>query len=480
MSFRLIMALAVALTSLVLGAGTAGATVNVRLANIDSPTTAPYDLDQTSTNCTYATAARDTTRSYTGAASLKVHIAQATGCGAGAAYARGIFNANGSNNFASGDDFWVGAAIYLPSGFWAGHDDYNDFIRLDNFVNDAGTVSTPSADRQQITFAAFGNDNLYMRALPDGGPANDIGPIAPSNLPEGQWNWVEMHIVLNATSGSAVNELKINGVSMGSNTLPNLFGSRPAYNRVRYGLVSTDDNTDPGESLDMWVDRATVQTTQQGPIAAYSGSVLGTSGIVSYWRLGESSGTSAADSQGSNTGTYTNSPTLGATGLIARDGNTAVNLDGTNDHVVVPQSASLNPTSAVSIEAWAKADALQGTVLRRSNSYELRMESDGSVLFRVWVAGNVQSLSASAASVTTGTTYHLVGTYDGANLRIYRNGTQIASRAQTGAMTHSTNTLYVGYNDFSSTYFDGTIDDVAIYNTALSSGTVAAHYTAGS
>jgi len=46
-------------------------------------------------------------------------------------------------------------------------------------------------------------------------------------------------------------------------------------------------------------------------------------------------------------------------------------------------------------------------------------------------------------------------------------------------MTHNSNTLYIARNDFSNTYFDGIVDDVAIYNKALSEATLSQHYQSG-
>ena len=57
---------------------------------------------------------------------------------------------------------------------------------------------------------------------------------------------------------------------------------------------------------------------------------------------------------------------------------------------ITPVSA-LNMTSEVTLEAWIKADALQGSIVRRNNSYELRAQSDGSLPFRVWVGEAVQT-----------------------------------------------------------------------------------------
>ena len=62
---------------------------------------------------------------------------------------------------------------------------------------------------------------------------------------------------------------------------------------------------------------------------------------------------------------------------------------------------------------------------------------------------------------------YLAATYDGATLRLYVNGTFAASQAKTGAITSSTNALTIGSDPFYGQYFSGLIDNVRIYNSAL-------------
>ncbi len=447
---------------------TASASVVSHLAGLENPTSSPYDLDQVGANCSGSLAARDTTKAYAGGASLRVDI-DTTSC---SPYARGIFNSNSPNHLVSSDDFWFGAAIYLPTGFYSAHTNYTDLLRVDSYVEDNGT-SNPEGERQSINFASFGNDDLYVQAEAPGGSTNTlVGPLAPSVLPEGQWSWVEIHADLSTTSGVAFTELKIDGVSRGSSTKANVFSGRDDFNRFRYGLVSAGSNG--SGDLTMYIDRASVHTSERGPLTATTPS------LVSFWRLNETSGTTADDANDVADGAYVNGPTLNVAGIQTSDSDSAASFDGTNDHVSVTPVSALNMTGGVTLEAWIKPDALQGSMIRRNNSYELRTNSDGSVLFRVWIAKSVQSLSSSTGQVSTAKAQHVVGTYDGATMRIYVNGNQIASRAQSGSMTHDSNTLYFGFNDFSSTYFDGVLDDIAIYDTALDASTVAQHYNSGS
>lgn len=439
-----------------------------RLAGVESPTSSPYDFDQvkTDTECEGSTAARDTSQAYAGAASLKVHI-EATKC---SPFARGIFNSNSPNHIVEGDDVWFGTAIFLPSGFYSAHSDYTDLIRMDSYVNDGGELNEP-AKQQSVNLAIFSNDDVYVRAESNEKANTLVGPLSPSVLSEGSWHWVEVHAVLDKDSGEAFTELKIDGESQGSSTAANFFAGRADFNRVRYGLVSAGSSG--SGNLTMYVDRASVSKSERGPLAST------TPDLVSYWRLGEPSGTTAADAQGVASGTYANSPELGVASLLKGETDTAVNFDGKDDHVSITPVGALSMTSEVTLEAWIKADALQGTIARRNNSYELRAQSDGSVLFRVWVGKEVRSLTSAEGKLKTGTTYHVAGTYDGSTMRIFANGQEIASKAQEGSMTHDSNTLYIGRNDFSNTYFDGVIDDVAIYDQALSEAALDQHYESG-
>jgi hypothetical protein len=80
---------------------------------------------------------------------------------------------------------------------------------------------------------------------------------------------------------------------------------------------------------------------------------------------------------------------------------------------------------------------------------------------------------ALAAGVWT----HLAVTYDGAALRVFRNGAQAASTARTGTIQTSTGALRIGGNLIWGEYLDGRIDEVRVYNRALSAGEITADMT---
>jgi hypothetical protein len=77
---------------------------------------------------------------------------------------------------------------------------------------------------------------------------------------------------------------------------------------------------------------------------------------------------------------------------------------------------------------------------------------------------NIMSPSALAAN----TWAHLAATYDGSTLRLFVNGVQVASKAQTGNLAASSNPLQIGGDSIYGQYFAGRIDEVRVYRTALS------------
>jgi hypothetical protein len=88
-----------------------------------------------------------------------------------------------------------------------------------------------------------------------------------------------------------------------------------------------------------------------------------------------------------------------------------------------------------------------------------------------------------SAAITLNTWTHVAATYDGSTIRLYLNGTQAASRSYSTAITHSTVTWRVGsgLNSISNTgyYWTGAIDDVAIYNKALTATQIQLHHDSG-
>ena len=193
-------------------------------------------------------------------------------------------------------------------------------------------------------------------------------------------------------------------------------------------------------------------------------------GLVAGYGFNEGTGTTVTDSSGSsNTGTIQGGTTWSAAGRFGG----ALTFNGSSGRVSVPDTASLDLTSAVTLEAWVNPAANQTNwrtvVQKQVDSYLLHASNSSGALrpaAGVMVGTAVPTVVASSA-IPVNTWSHLAMTYDGAQLRLYVNGALISSRDQTGPIATSTSPLWIGGNSPYGEYFNGRIDEVRVYNRAL-------------
>ncbi|MHC4867936.1 MAG: LamG domain-containing protein, partial [Planctomycetota bacterium] len=199
--------------------------------------------------------------------------------------------------------------------------------------------------------------------------------------------------------------------------------------------------------------------------------------LVGWWKFDEGAGGTANDSAGSNHGTIYGEPNWTA-GQI----NGALGFDGSDDYVNVPDAPSLrfSQNDSFSVSFWANPVST-GYVLSKMRASNC---SSGIFGYQVnWAPSKFQlvidkSCTASTAlgtpdgSAASGSWYHVTCVYDNKNMEIYLNGQFQDSRTfdlSTGSTTPDKN-LAIGARSYDSTitaYFGGKIDDVRIYNRAL-------------
>ncbi|HVQ58803.1 MAG TPA: LamG-like jellyroll fold domain-containing protein [Solirubrobacterales bacterium] len=191
-------------------------------------------------------------------------------------------------------------------------------------------------------------------------------------------------------------------------------------------------------------------------------------GLVLGYGFEETSGTTATD-----TSTAKNNGTLnGATGTPSGKFGRALSFDGTNDRVDVPDANSLDLTNGMTLEAWVKPTTNGGyrTALMKERGadlvYSLYASNGATPKFESFTTGENAATSPNGLSLTSWT--HLTATYDGTTMRLYENGTQVATKATTGSMPNTTGALRIGGNAPWGEYFSGLIDEVRVYNRALS------------
>ncbi len=192
------------------------------------------------------------------------------------------------------------------------------------------------------------------------------------------------------------------------------------------------------------------------------------SGLVAAFGFDEGSGSSVADASGNgNTGTVS-----GATWVTSGKFGGALQFNGSSARVNVPNAASLQLTTGMTLEAWVDPSTVQqlwrDVIYKGNDNYYLEATSsnaskpDGGL-----IAGGTYGDAYGTAALPANTWSYLAETYDGSNLRLYVNGSLVATTAHTGSITTSTNQLQIGGDSIYGQYFAGMIDEVRIYNTAL-------------
>jgi hypothetical protein len=131
----------------------------------------------------------------------------------------------------------------------------------------------------------------------------------------------------------------------------------------------------------------------------------------------------------------------------------------------------------MTLEAWVKPATIDSEwrdiIYKGEDIYylECTTSSDGAP----GVGGTFAATSLYGTDLLSeGAWAHLAATYDGADLRLYVDGTQVASQTQTGLIESSTNPLHLGGDEFFGQFFDGVMDEVRIYNRALSASEIQA------
>jgi hypothetical protein len=204
-----------------------------------------------------------------------------------------------------------------------------------------------------------------------------------------------------------------------------------------------------------------------------------TAGLVAYWPLDVIEGTSTLttpDVVGGFDGEVRGTATM-VPGNI--DG--ALFLDGSSGFVRIANVPELDFTGIITLAAWCRPRAIDGfrMIVAHGTSFSpngevyLRLESDdyqaGS-----WTGGDHRAVSPVPAT-DVDTWVHIAGVYDGATWRLYRNGVEVGTGGDTGAVT--VNEVWaLGARSRSSVdrYFHGEIDDVRIYKRALSAAEILA------
>ncbi len=207
--------------------------------------------------------------------------------------------------------------------------------------------------------------------------------------------------------------------------------------------------------------RQVVVTLTINPVGAAAG-------LVGAWNFDETSGDSVLDASGKkHTGTLQGATRT--TGIYGR----GLQFDGVDDWVTIADSASLDLTTGMTLEAWVKPEELGTTwrtILVKEQSDQLAY-----ALYANTEAGKPSGHVFTSAdngvtgpdSLPAGAWSHVATTWDGTTSRLFVNGEEVASRPLSGTAVVSGGALRIGGNAIWAEWFKGSIDEVRVYNRAL-------------
>ena len=197
------------------------------------------------------------------------------------------------------------------------------------------------------------------------------------------------------------------------------------------------------------------------------------------------------DRVGSNHGTLTNMDA--ASDWVPSGGKLALDFDKSNDRVVVDNSRLLNPSLGISLTAWflvtSTSAGVQQAIMRKgwitgtNLQYSMRVLGDKLSGFVVNTSGTL-AVATGATSLSTNRWYFGTVTYDRINVKTYLNGALDATTALSGSIASFSESLQIGAgldstSNTPSIFFGGQLDDLIIYNAALTENEVREVYRLG-
>jgi hypothetical protein len=284
----------------------------------------------------------------------------------------------------------------------------------------------------------------------------------PASLSLNSW----VHVAVTYDAATTTMRLYRNGVLISTNTSVPAYTNENEFIGSHAGTASYIQGM--ADEVRIW---NTALTAAQLKKNMYKGPANNESGLVAYYKCNDGSGSLLTNATGGSNGTLENSPTWVASPV--QFSANALQFDGVNDVVTIPDNNSLDITSAITLEAWVyatKNSGVQNVISKSSNAvnngYIFPRTDNGwtNAVFYLHVSGGWRTLSAPYPSLNAW--HHLAATYDGVTMRLYIDGVQAATKAQTGTITINGNALALGNQIGFTEYFGGTADEFRIWNVA--------------
>ncbi|MFA7171214.1 MAG: DUF2341 domain-containing protein [Candidatus Paceibacterota bacterium] len=260
-----------------------------------------------------------------------------------------------------------------------------------------------------------------------------------------------------------------------------------ASGKTETGTATWWDDTETGW-LEGWKERRKLTLTEtsgatltdyQVPVDLTGG--VSRDGLVGQWKFSEGTGTTAYDTSGEgNDGTIS-----GADYTADKEGNAnaALSFDGVDDYVDCGNDESLNITDEITISTWVKTS-------QSKNYQRISDKLDVWQFYTYTTTGNLGSALYTSSGnygdkdsgkfIADGIWHNVILVYNGSYIRFYVDGIKTPNEfSQTGTLNINTNDVYIGNRGTLDRGFQGSIDDVRIYNRALSEDEIEQLYLEG-
>ncbi|MEY2848657.1 MAG: hypothetical protein RI885_1322 [Actinomycetota bacterium] len=376
----------------------------------------------------------------------------------------------------------------------------------DTFAVEAWFKTTSTSGGKIVGFGnrSSGNSSSYDRHvfMDDAGRVifgvypNEIRTVqSATGYNDGQWHQVVANL------GPSGMQLFIDGARVAQRTDTTAGQAYDGYWRIGgdsswaandYFSGSIDDVAVYGAPLSsQTVDDHLVASGRQSvlpvsPSDAYGAAVFSAAPDI-YWRLGESTGTVAADATLGDSGIYFGGVTKPVAGAVAGTSDTAAAFDGVDG--LVSSSRQYSNPQVFSVELWFESTTTSGGKLigfgrqqtGNSSSYDRHVYLDDSGRLVFGVYNGALNTITTVDRYNDGRWHHVVGTLSGDGLRLYVDGELAGSHPATDAERYDGFWRVGGDTTWGSTsrHVDARIDEVAIYSTAVSASTVASHHRTG-
>ncbi len=208
----------------------------------------------------------------------------------------------------------------------------------------------------------------------------------------------------------------------------------------------------------------------------YRGAVMGDS-PKGYWRLGETSGNFVDSSGRNHTGTAVGGITYSQTGKIGN----GITLNGTTGYFTVADDSDFDTGDVFTLEAWVKFAGTPGATMvlfeKGTGSYRFEIDTDRKP--SLWALGVGNITKSTTAVPDDGGFHHVVAVKNGSSsAKIYLDSVDVSGTVTNQTITNTATAIGIGAGSAGGLPFGGSLDEVAIYPTALTSVQVANHYSA--